>query len=75
MENISSIMTNKQIIPLFLPIKEAAAFTHMSQFFIRKGVKTGKIKHMRSGNKIYIHIPALLETLDTMCGVNSKKTQ
>ena len=45
----------------------------MSQFFIRKGVKTGKIKHMRSGNKIYIHIPALLETLDTMCGVNSKK--
>ena len=61
--------TEATAVPYTLPMKEAAAFTHMSVHFIRKGVKDGTIKHFRSGCKVYVHIPALLETLDALSGV------
>jgi len=56
--------------PYYLPIKETAEYFNTSAYLIRKGVQDGTIKHMRSGKKIYIHIPALINTFNAMCGVD-----
>jgi hypothetical protein len=48
----------------FQPIKGAVKITGMSEHYIRHGVADGSIAHIRSGAKIMINVPALLQRLD-----------
>ncbi len=48
----------------YLKIKEACAFTGLSQYYLRQGCKRGDIPHIRSGGVIYINIPLFMEKLE-----------
>ena len=48
----------------FLRIKDAAAVTGLSQFYLRKGCRDGSIPHITSGTTYFINLPALLRQLD-----------
>lgn len=52
--------------PMFLPIKEAAKITGLSEYYFRQNIKAGKIPHLREGNKIFVNMPRLFEMLDNM---------
>ena len=45
-------------------IKNAAAATGCSQYFIRNGIKNGTVPHIRSGNKYLINVPLWIEQLN-----------
>lgn len=53
-------------VPLYQSIKDTAKVTGLSQFMLRKLLKDGKLPHIRSGNKIFVNIPALTERLKQM---------
>lgn len=48
----------------FQTIPEAAQTTGLSQYFLRHGAKNGTVPHTRSGNRILINVPLLLERMD-----------
>lgn len=48
----------------FQGIKEACNSTGLSQFYFRQGIKAGTIPFIKSGKKILINVPAVLEQLD-----------
>lgn len=52
------------LIPPFQPIKQAVKTTGCSEHFLRAGVKSGSIPHVRNGIKYLINVPALLAQLD-----------
>lgn len=54
--------TDKTTTP-FLKIKDACAVTGLSQYFLRKGCKDGRIPHIRSGPTYYINVPELMKQL------------
>lgn len=47
----------------FQKIQEACKTTGLSTYFLRNGCKDGTIPHIRSGNTIYVNVPALLRKL------------
>lgn len=47
----------------FMKIKDACAYTGLSQFYLRNGCKDGSIPHVRSGQTYFINVPALLRQL------------
>lgn len=47
----------------FLGIPDACTKTGLSQCYLRAGVKSGHIPHIRCGQRILINIPALLKQL------------
>ena len=47
----------------FLKITDCARVTGLSCFYLRNGVKDGTVPHIRSGNKILVNVPALLQKL------------
>ena len=47
----------------FLKIKDAAAVTGLSAYFLRRGCLDGSIPCVLSGKTYYINIPALLRKL------------
>lgn len=48
----------------FMSIKEACMYTGLSQGYLRKGVNDGTIPAIRSGVKILINVPLLMEKLN-----------
>ena len=48
----------------FMTIKEACAFTGLSTYYLRSGVKDGTIPHLMAGSKYLINIHQLMEKLD-----------
>ncbi len=48
----------------FMTVKEACNTTGLSMFYLRQGVKEGWCPHIRSGNKILINVPLLLDRLN-----------
>ena len=54
----------KEFQPIYLSVKDTARFTGLSEYFLRGKLKEGKIPHINSGNKIFIHIPSLLVELE-----------
>ena len=48
----------------FQSVTDAARTTGLSTFFLRQGLKTGTVPHIKSGNKYLINIPRLLEALN-----------
>lgn len=47
----------------FLKIKAAAKATGLSTYYLRKGCNDGSIPCIRSGQTIYVNVPALLKKL------------
>ena len=47
----------------FQTIKEACGTTGLSQFYLRAGCKDGSVPCVKSGNKYYVNVPALLKQL------------
>lgn len=48
----------------FQTISEAAQTTGLSQYFLRRGAKDGSVPHTKSGNRILINVPLLIEQMD-----------
>ena len=46
-----------------MPIKAAAEYLGVSQYFLRQGIKNDTVPHIRSGNKFYIAVDILMDTL------------
>ena len=57
--------------PIYLSIKESAKYTGLSEYYLRGQLKSGKIPHINSGNKIFIHIPSLLVELEKSMSSNA----
>lgn len=45
-------------------IAEASKTTGLSQYFLRRGCKTGTVPHVKSGTVYLINVPALLRKLE-----------
>lgn len=50
----------------FLSIRDACDETGLSMFFLRKGIKEGRIEAVQSGSKYFVNMPRLLETLNAL---------
>ena len=50
----------------FMSIKDTSTATGLSQKFLRNGLRSGTIPHIRVGTKYMINIPAFMETLNTI---------
>ena len=48
----------------FLTIEETAEQTGLSVYYLRQGVKTGRIPHIKCGCKSMINVIKLIEILD-----------
>lgn len=56
----------------YLKIRDACAATGLSQYYLRKGCKSGTIPHIKSGETYYINVPALIAMLDAQSNANKK---
>lgn len=52
---------------IFLSITEAARVTGLSTYYLRQGVKSGEIEHLRAGEKYLVNMPNLLSKLGVDC--------
>lgn len=50
----------------FLSIRDACNETGLSMFFLRKGIREGKIEAIQSGTKYLVNMPRLLEALNAL---------
>ena len=57
----------------FLTIQEAAERTGLAVYYIRQGIKKGKIPYIRCGNKAMVNIKKFLEMLDEESGENLER--
>lgn len=57
-------MNEPNIKTPFMGIRDACAATGLSMFFLRQGCRAGTIPHVRSGEKYFINVPALIRKLD-----------
>lgn len=48
----------------FQTITEAARTTGLSQYFLRRGTKDGSVPHTKSGNRVLVNVPLLIEQMD-----------
>ena len=48
----------------FQTFVDSSRITGLSQYYLRRGCKTGTIPHIKSGNKFLINIPLLIEQMD-----------
>lgn len=51
------------IRPIYQPIKDTVKITGLSEYFLRKLLSEDKLPHIRSGTKIFVNVPQLLEQL------------
>lgn len=54
---------NSEISPVYQSIKDTVKTTGLSEFFLRKLLKAGDLPHIRSGTKVFVNVPKLLEKL------------
>lgn len=50
----------------FLSIRDACDETGLSMFYLRKGIREGKIEAIQSGAKYFVNMPRLLEALNAL---------
>lgn len=55
---------NRNVIPVYLGIKDVAELSGMSVYYLRNGVANGTIACVKSGKKILINYPLLLANLE-----------
>ena len=59
----------------FVTIRQAVRITGLSEVFLRAGVKTGRVPHVKSGNRALVNLPLLLEELDAASRGNQEVKQ
>lgn len=57
-------MDNKTIVPVYQSIKDTVRTVGVSDYFLRKQLKAGKLPHIRSGSKVLVNVPALITQLE-----------
>lgn len=57
-------MQHTTIFPVYQSIKDTVKVSGLSEFYLRKLLKNGKLPHIKSGNKVLINIPSLLNQLE-----------
>lgn len=60
MENTNVINFQQQ----FVTVKQAVKITGLSEHYIRKGLKAGKVPHIKVGKKYLINLPLFTEWLE-----------
>lgn len=55
---------NSSIFPIYQSIKDTVKVTGLSEHRIRQLLKAGTLPHTKSGSKVYVNIPKLLEMLE-----------
>lgn len=50
----------------FQTFAETSRTTGLSQYFLRRGCKDGIIPYIKSGNRVLINVPLLIEQMDQM---------
>lgn len=50
--------------PKMMPIKEAARYLGVSEYFLRQGVKDNTVPNIKSGTKYYIAVDTFLERIN-----------
>lgn len=53
----------------FQTIREAVRSTGLSERYMRKLHREGKLPHVMSGNRVLINVPKLMEMMDQLCTV------
>ena len=53
-------MTGQNLKP-FQSIADTAMLTGLSQFALRKRIREGSVKYLKSGNKFFVNVPDLLK--------------
>ena len=48
---------NNNIIPVYQPMKDAVKTTGLSEYYLRKLLKAGKLPHIKNGAKIFVNVP------------------
>ena len=61
----SAVCQQKAENPPFQKIPDACRTTGLSQYYLRKGCRSGNIPHIRSGPTYYINVPELLRMLSS----------
>lgn len=58
-------MENKtNIAPVYQSTKDTVKTVGVSEFFLRKQIKAEKLPHIKSGNKIFVNVLALIARLE-----------
>ena len=52
------------IFPIFQSIKDTVKVTGLSEFYLRKLLKSGNLPHTMSGNKVLVNVPLLVEQIE-----------
>ena len=52
------------IYPIYQSIKDTMKITGLSEFYLRKLLKSGDLPHIKSGTKIFVNVPQFLEWLE-----------
>ena len=58
-----AVMSANAVSAELLSVREAAQKFGVTEYFLRKGLKTGIISHIRNGRKYYICVEALSNVL------------
>ena len=56
-------MQDKKNNTPFMKIRDASTATGLSQHFLRNGLKSGFVPHVKSGTVYLVNVPALLKKL------------
>lgn len=56
-------MNSNNIFPIYQSIKDTVKVTGLSEYFLRKQLAAGTLPSVRSGTKIFVNVPKLLEQL------------
>lgn len=57
-------MDNTTIFPVYQSIKDTVSVTGLSEFYLRKLLKSGNLPHIKSGTKVLVNVPSLLSQLE-----------
>ena len=61
-------------IPTMLSISETAKLLHLSEYFVRQVIKTGKVKSVKSGKKYFVNVDSFVEWLNTSSDTEERQT-
>ena len=56
---------NNCIFPVYQTIKDTVKTTGLSEYYLRKLLKAGKLPHIKNGAKIFVNVPRLLDFLES----------
>lgn len=55
---------NTVITPVYQSIKDTVKTTGLSEFYLRKLLKAGRLPHINSGTKVMVCVPRLIDQLN-----------